>query len=84
MTRAPRLGACGVVAAHDLAGAAAADALVALAAVDLGELHSLCILQTGLERSGFRLGGGGPVHGRIGDGRDGEAGGDECERGEQR
>ena len=49
MTGTTRLLADGVVAAHDLAGAAAADALVALAAVDLGEIHALGICNTGLE-----------------------------------
>ena len=50
MTRAPRLVAGGVVAAHDLAGAAAADAFVGLAAgsLDLGELHALGIGEAGL------------------------------------
>jgi len=50
MTRTPRLFAGGVVAAHDLAGAAAADAFVVLAAgcLDLGELHALGIRNTGL------------------------------------
>lgn len=50
MTRAPWLLAGGVVAAHDLAGAAAADAFVILAAcsLDLGELHALGIREASL------------------------------------
>ena len=50
MTRTTRLLAGGVVAAHDLAGAAAADAFVVFAAccLDLGELHALGIRNTGL------------------------------------
>jgi len=50
MTRTPRLLAGGVVAAHDLAGAAAADAFVVLAAgcLDLGEMHALCFREAGL------------------------------------
>ena len=50
MTRTPRLLAGGVVAAHDLAGAAAADAFVVLAAccLDLGEMHALGIREAGL------------------------------------
>ena len=50
MTRTPRLLAGGDVAAHDLAGAAAADTFVGLAAscLDLGEMHALGIRNTGL------------------------------------
>lgn len=39
MTRTPRLVAGGVVAAHDLAGAAAADAFVLFAAGELGDVQ---------------------------------------------
>jgi len=50
MTRTPRLLAGAVVAAHDLAGTAAADAFVVLAArcLDLGEMHALGIRDAGL------------------------------------
>lgn len=50
MTRTPWLLAGGVVAAHDLAGAAAADAFVLLAAccLDLGEMHALGLGEAGL------------------------------------
>lgn len=84
MTRTPRLGAGGVVAAHDLAGAAAADALVGLAAAELGDEVALGAGEAGFGRDRFCLRRSGrDGRGRIGDGRQGEAGGDECEHGEQ-
>lgn len=84
MTRAPRLGAGGAVAAHDLAGSAAADALVGLAAAELGDAVALGAGEAGFGRGGFRPdGGGGMVRCWIGHGRQGEADGDERERGEQ-
>ena len=48
MTRAPRFGADGPVAAHDLAGAAAAEAFVVLAAIELGDMYALCVGEAGL------------------------------------
>ena len=47
MTRAPWLLADGAVAAHDLAGAAAAEAFVVLAAIELGDMRALRIRLAG-------------------------------------
>ena len=72
MARTPWFLAGGVVTAHDLAGAAAADAFVGLAAycLDLGELHALGIGEAGLGGNRFRLrsNDGRVVYGRIGGG----------------
>ena len=43
MTRTPRFLANGAVAAHDLAGAAAAEAFVVLAAIELGDMQTFNI-----------------------------------------
>lgn len=58
MTRTPRLGADGAIAAHEFAGAAAAQAFVTLAAFrcgDLGELRAFQQGRTGLRSDGIRL-----------------------------
>ena len=47
MTRTSRLGADGAVAAHDLACAAAAEAFVGCAAIELGDMRALRIRLAG-------------------------------------
>src|SRR3569623_2630574 len=84
MTRAPRLGADGAVAAHDLAGAAAAETFVVLAAIELGNMYALCVGEAGLGYGRVVPGGGEQGAGtRIGGGRKGEEGGGESQKGEQ-
>src|SRR3569623_61722 len=84
MTRTPRLGAGRVVAAHDLAGAAAADALVAGAAVDLGDLVALGAGEASLGGGCIVPGGGEQGTGaRIGSGRKREESGGKSQYGEQ-
>ena len=84
MTRTPRLGADRAVAAHDLAGAAAAETFVVLAAIELGDMVALCVGEAGLGCRRVVQGGGEQGAGtRIGGGREGEAEGGESQQGKQ-